>query len=131
MAEANDVAEDAGPLLQATSVRPLRWTKNWIFATVMLCCYGFFKEFKPSEPFLTPYLTSNIKNFTKHEVTAKAFKFLCRTIHVTATDYLRLVSAIRPAYGSPYITRSRPLYTSYTRWHATFFLLSIDYPIHI
>ena len=45
-----------------------RWYKHWIFATVMLCCYGFFKEFKPSEPFLTPYLTSDTKNFTKDEV---------------------------------------------------------------
>ena len=48
--------------------RPVRWYKHWIFATVMLCCYGFFKEFKPSEPFLTPYLTSDTKNFTKDEV---------------------------------------------------------------
>lgn len=48
--------------------RPVRWYKRWIFATVMLCCYGFFKEFKPSEPFLTPYLTSDTKNFTKDEV---------------------------------------------------------------
>lgn len=48
--------------------RPVRWYKHWIFATVMLCCYGFFKEFKPSEPFLNPYLTSDAKNFTKDEV---------------------------------------------------------------
>lgn len=48
--------------------RPVRWYRHWIFATVMLCCYGFFKEFKPSEPFLNPYLTSEVKNFTQHEV---------------------------------------------------------------
>lgn len=59
------IGEDAVPLVQ---VRSVRWYRHWIFATVMLCCYGFFKEFKPSEPFLTPYLTSEIKNFTKDEV---------------------------------------------------------------
>ena len=40
----------------------------WVLATLVLCSYGFFKEFKPSEPFLTLYLTSDIKNFTKDEV---------------------------------------------------------------
>lgn len=42
-------------------------TKHWLYATTILCCYGFFKEFKPSEPFLTPYLV-DVKNFTKDEV---------------------------------------------------------------
>ena len=45
-----------------------RWKHHWILATVVLCLYGFFKEFKPSEPFLTPYLTSPVKNFTKDQV---------------------------------------------------------------
>lgn len=62
-----DVGEDVEPLASAKPVR-VRWYNHWIFATVMLCCYGFFKEFKPSEPFLTPYLTSDIKNFTKDQV---------------------------------------------------------------
>ena len=61
-----EAKDGAVPLLQAT--RPVRWYRHWIFATLMLCCYGFFKEFKPSEPFLTPYLTSDVKNFTKDEV---------------------------------------------------------------
>ena len=30
---------------------------RWIYPTVFLCLYGFFKEFKPSEPFLNPFLT--------------------------------------------------------------------------
>ncbi len=42
--------------------------RYWIIATIVLCLYGFFKEFKPSEPFLTPYLTSSVKNFTKDQV---------------------------------------------------------------
>lgn len=50
-----------------------RSRRYWIGATVVLCLYGFFKEFKPSEPFLTPYLTSPVKNFTKDEVKKKPF----------------------------------------------------------
>ncbi len=50
-----------------TGARSRSLWKHWIYATVMLCCYGFFKEFKPSEPFLTPYLVDD-KNFTKNEV---------------------------------------------------------------
>ena len=32
---------------------------KWLFPTALLCLYGFFKEFKPSEPFLNPFLTHN------------------------------------------------------------------------
>ena len=41
--------------------------RKYIYATIILCCYGFFKEFKPSEPFLTPYLV-DVKNITKDDV---------------------------------------------------------------
>ena len=47
-----------------------RASTRWLYATVILCCYGFFKEFKPSEPFLTPYLV-DFKNFTKDEVSSE------------------------------------------------------------
>ncbi|CAG0920775.1 unnamed protein product [Notodromas monacha] len=29
----------------------------WVVTTLLLCSYGFFKELRPSEPFLTEYLT--------------------------------------------------------------------------
>lgn len=46
-----------------------RPSRAWLYATIILCCYGFFKEFKASEPFLTPYLVDpNFKNFTKDQV---------------------------------------------------------------
>lgn len=38
----------------------------WIKATILLCSYGFFKEMKPSEPFLTPYLKA--KNLTEADL---------------------------------------------------------------
>ena len=39
--------------------RCLQKVPKWLFPTVLLCLYGFFKEFKPSEPFLNPFLTHN------------------------------------------------------------------------
>ncbi|XP_025895813.1 thiamine transporter 2-like [Nothoprocta perdicaria] len=47
-------------------------SSNWIFPTLLLCIYGFFYMMKPSEPFLTPYLTVD-KNLTIDEVTNKIF----------------------------------------------------------
>ena len=40
----------------------------WWYQTVVLCFYGFFKEMKPSEPFLTPYLREPPKNFTDEQL---------------------------------------------------------------
>lgn len=38
------------------------------FPHLVLCLYGFFNMMKPSEPFLTPYLTGPDKNLTIDEV---------------------------------------------------------------
>ncbi|XP_064372963.1 thiamine transporter 2 isoform X2 [Dromaius novaehollandiae] len=48
-------------------------SSNWIFPTLILCIYGFFYTMKPSEPFLTPYLTAPDKNLTIDEVTNQIF----------------------------------------------------------
>ncbi|XP_046851724.1 thiamine transporter 1-like [Xenia sp. Carnegie-2017] len=40
----------------------------WLYQTILLCCYGFFKEMKPSESFLTPYLREAPKNFTETQL---------------------------------------------------------------
>ena len=68
--------------------------RPWIYFTVVICCYGFFKEFKPSEAFLTPYLVDT-KNFTKPEVNSQIYPFWPYSYLVAAffvfllTDYLR------------------------------------------
>lgn len=49
--------------------------RHWLFATLILCSYGFFKEFKPSEPFLTPFLVSDVKNFTKDELNSEVWPY--------------------------------------------------------
>ena len=41
---------------------------DWKLTTFLLCCYGFFKEIRPSEPFLTEYLISNHTGVTEEQV---------------------------------------------------------------
>jgi len=43
-------------------------SEDWRITTFLLCCYGFFKEIRPSEPFLTEYLISNHTGVTEQEV---------------------------------------------------------------
>ncbi|XP_019746808.1 folate transporter 1 isoform X1 [Hippocampus comes] len=43
--------------------------RKWIWAVIFLCFYGFMSSIKPGEPFITPYLLSTEKNFTRQQVT--------------------------------------------------------------
>ena len=69
-------------------------SRPWVYFTVIICCYGFFKEFKPSEAFLTPYLVDS-KNFTTLEVNSQIYPFWPYSYLVVAffvflfTDFLR------------------------------------------
>ena len=49
----------------------------WIYSTIVLLLYGFFKELKPSEAFLTPYLTNSTggKNFSVDDVNDNVYPF--------------------------------------------------------
>ncbi|XP_071455681.1 thiamine transporter 1-like [Hetaerina americana] len=40
----------------------------WIKVSFLLCMFGFFKELRPSEPFITPYLVGPWRNFTAVQV---------------------------------------------------------------
>ncbi|XP_051482102.1 thiamine transporter 2-like [Apus apus] len=70
-------------------------SNTWTFPTLILCLYGFFYMMKPSEPFLTPYLTGPDKNLTIDEVTNQIFpvwtySYLALLFPVfLITDYLR------------------------------------------
>ncbi|XP_068809781.1 thiamine transporter 2-like isoform X2 [Struthio camelus] len=48
-------------------------SSSWIYPTLILCANGFFSTMRPSEPFLTPYLTGPDKNLTIEEVTNQIF----------------------------------------------------------
>ena len=44
--------------------------KEWLWTTLLLCVYGFLKELRPSEPFITEYLIEpKWVNITLEEVT--------------------------------------------------------------
>nr|XP_009930458.1 PREDICTED: LOW QUALITY PROTEIN: thiamine transporter 1-like [Opisthocomus hoazin] len=68
---------------------------TWTFPTLILCLYGFFCTMKPSEPFLTPYLTGPDKNLTIDEVTNQilpvwTYSYLALLFPVfLVTDYVR------------------------------------------
>ncbi|OCT81094.1 thiamine transporter 2 [Xenopus laevis] len=70
-------------------------TRGWVYPTVLLCFYGFFTFLRPSEPFLTPYLTGPDHNLTIEQVTNSVFpvwtySYLAILFPVfLLTDYLR------------------------------------------
>ncbi|KAF2350502.1 Reduced folate carrier [Trinorchestia longiramus] len=45
----------------------------WKTTCLLLCCYGYFKELRPSEPFLTEYLTGPVQNLTLEQVLYEVF----------------------------------------------------------
>ena len=47
---------------------------RYIYTLSVLCLYGFFKEIRPSEPYLTDYLTGKqYKNLTTDDVYDKVY----------------------------------------------------------
>lgn len=42
--------------------------RAWKWSVAFLCFYGFMASIKPGEPFITPYLLSVEKNFTREQV---------------------------------------------------------------
>lgn len=51
-----------GPPVEDTDSRKLDWS------VIFLCFFGFMASIKPGEPFITPYLLSTEKNFTREQV---------------------------------------------------------------
>ncbi len=42
--------------------------EKWLGPCLLLCIFGFLKELRPSEPFVTEFLVGTWKNFTVEEV---------------------------------------------------------------
>ncbi|KAM4560312.1 reduced folate transporter [Odontesthes bonariensis] len=72
-----------------------REDKKWKWAVIFLCFYGFMGSIRPGEPFITPYLLSSTKNFTREQVTNEIIPVLTYSymaVLVPAfllTDFLR------------------------------------------
>ncbi|XP_011875260.1 PREDICTED: thiamine transporter 2-like [Vollenhovia emeryi] len=68
---------------------------NWIKISFILCMFGCFKDFRPSESFVTDYLTGPWKNFTTDEVNQQiypvaTYSYLATLILVfLITDFVR------------------------------------------
>lgn len=77
---------------EAQNSKPVR---GWKWSVIFLCFYGFMVQLKPGEPFITPYLLSVEKNFTREQVTNEITPVLSYSYMVVLvpvfllTDYLR------------------------------------------
>ncbi|CAL8104091.1 unnamed protein product [Orchesella dallaii] len=73
--------------------------EKWQWVSLILCLFGIFKEFRPSEPFVTEFLIE-YKNFTKETVVQQIYPlgtyFYLGTLPIVflITDYLRYKSII-------------------------------------
>lgn len=69
--------------------------ETWLKISCLLCFFGFVKEFRPSEPFVTHYLVGEWKNFTSEQVNQDIFPvgtyaYLAQLVVVfLVTDFLR------------------------------------------
>ncbi|XP_076639695.1 thiamine transporter 2-like isoform X2 [Colletes latitarsis] len=68
---------------------------RWITISFILCVFGCFKEFRPSESFVTDYLTGPWKNFTDTQVNQEIFPISTYSYFATLivifliTDFVR------------------------------------------
>lgn len=69
--------------------------RSWIIPTATLCLFGFLKEMKPSEPFLTPYLNSTFKHIDQKALSNEVYpistyaNFIFLFLVFLLTDFLR------------------------------------------
>ncbi|XP_014405456.1 PREDICTED: folate transporter 1 isoform X2 [Myotis brandtii] len=74
---------------------PGRELQSWQWLVFYLCFYGFMSQMRPGESFITPYLLSTAKNFTKKQVTNEitpvlSYSYLAVLVPMfLLTDYLR------------------------------------------
>nr|CAD7196276.1 unnamed protein product [Timema douglasi] len=69
--------------------------KLWVKTSMLLCLFGFLKEFRPSEPYLIQYLTGPWLNFTEEKVNQDmlpvgTYSYIsCLIVILLITDILR------------------------------------------
>lgn len=78
-----------GPVEEAKEAR------KWKCAVIFLCFYGFMSAIKPGEPFITPYLLSDEKNFTREQVTNEITPVLTYSYMVVLVPAFLLTDLLR------------------------------------
>ncbi|XP_050422759.1 thiamine transporter 2-like [Adelges cooleyi] len=69
--------------------------EKWLFQSIWIAMFGFFKEFRPEDPYITQYLTNPPMNFTTEEIVQEIYPvatYTCVMLTVIVfliTDYLR------------------------------------------
>lgn len=69
----------------------------WLKVSLLLCTYGFFNDFRPSEPFVTEFLAGEWRNITAEQLTRDVYPwgtyaYLIQLVFVfLITDMLRFV----------------------------------------
>lgn len=48
---------------------------NWLKISLLLCLFGFFREMRPSEPFVTEYLAGDWRNLTSETIYQEVYPF--------------------------------------------------------
>lgn len=70
-------------------------SRSWLVPTSTLCLYGFFKDMKPSESFLTPFLNSSYKHLDEKDISDKIYPYstyaylVFLVLMFLLTDFLR------------------------------------------
>ncbi|XP_068165244.1 reduced folate transporter [Antennarius striatus] len=92
-----DVAASAPDALPSSDVAPEETgePKDWKWAVIFLCFFGFMASIKPGEPFITPYLLSPEKNFTRKEVTNEITPVLTYSYMVVLVPAFLLTDLMR------------------------------------
>lgn len=47
--------------------------KQWLRISLILCTFGFFREFRPSEPFVSDFLIGEWRNVTEDQVNFEVY----------------------------------------------------------
>uniref|UniRef100_A0A3Q3EGK3 Solute carrier family 19 member 1 n=1 Tax=Labrus bergylta TaxID=56723 RepID=A0A3Q3EGK3_9LABR len=69
--------------------------RKWKWAVIFLCFYGFMAAVRPGEPFITPYLLSPEKNFTREQVTNEITPVLTYSYMVVLVPAFLLTDLLR------------------------------------
>lgn len=91
---AAEAAEESRSPADAPPEEP-REPKKWNWAVMFLCFYGFMASLKPGEAFITPYLLSTEKNFTREEVTNEITPVLTYSYMVSLVPAFLLTDLMR------------------------------------